>query len=277
MAQIPSIMLNDGVSIPQLGLGTWQVSNDKAEQLVRSAFDMGYRHIDTAAGYENEEGVGAAVRNSGLPREEIFVTSKLRNSNHGYDEALKAFDATMDRLGLDVLDLYLIHWPMPHKDKYVETFKAFIKLKEDGRIRSIGVSNFTIEYLTRVIDETGVVPSVNQIELHPEFQQHELRAFHDKHGIKTESWSPLGAGRLIDHPVLKAIGEKHGKSGVQAMLRWHVQQGLIVFPKSSNAERMRQNIEIFDFELDADDMAKIAALDDANGRGGADPVTARFD
>ncbi|WP_404402889.1 aldo/keto reductase [Pelagibacterium halotolerans] len=271
MTQQQLVRLNDGVDIPQLGLGVFQVPPDETESVVSEALAAGYRHIDTAAAYRNEEGVGAAIANSGIARDEIFVTTKLWNARHGFDETLRAFDESMKKLRLDVLDLYLIHWPMPHKDLYVDTFKAFIRLKEQGRIRSIGVSNFTEDHLARVIDETGVTPSVNQIEVHPDFQQRALRAFQDERGIKTESWSPLGQGKLLDHPTITAIAKKHGKSPAQAIIRWHLDLGLIVFPKSATPSRIRENLDVFDFQLDADDLGAIAQMDDPNGRDGPDP------
>lgn len=277
MTEQPHVRLNDGVDIPQLGLGVFQVPEDETEAVVSAALKAGYRHIDTAAAYRNEEGVGAAIANSGIAREDIFVTTKLWNARHGFDETLKAFDESMKKLRLDVLDLYLIHWPMPHKDLYIDTFKAFIKLKEEGRIRSIGVSNFTEDHLARVIDETGVTPSVNQIELHPDFQQRALRAFQDKHAIKTESWSPLGQGKLLNDPVLSAIAQKHGKTPAQVIIRWHLDLGFIVFPKSATPARIRENFDVFDFKLDSEDLGKIEQMDDPNGRDGPDPTEFRLE
>lgn len=273
MRQQPLVTFNDGVKIPQLGLGVWQVSNDEVTDVALKAFEIGYRHIDTAAGYENEEGVGEAIRRSGLAREEIFVTSKLRNGEHGYDSALRAFDASMERLGLDVLDLYLIHWPMPKADKYVDTWKAFVRLKEDGRIRSIGVSNFNPDHIERIVAETGVTPAANQIELHPYFQRRDMRAFHNEKGIAIESWSPLGVGRVLEDETIVAVAEKHGKTPGQVVIRWHLQQGLVLFPKSSNPDRLRENFDVFDFDLDAGDIDAINTLDKgAQGRMGGDPL-----
>ncbi|MEZ0073098.1 aldo/keto reductase [Planotetraspora sp. GP83] len=266
------ITLNNGVVMPQLGFGVWQVPDDEAEKAVATALDAGYRSIDTAKLYWNERGVGRAVRDSGIPRDDLFVTTKLWNDEHDYDKALWAFDESMDRLGLDVLDLYLIHWPVPSRGKYAEAWKALEKLYADGRVRAVGVSNFTIETLRRLFDETGVVPAVNQIELHPQFPQRELRAFHAEHGIATEAWSPLGQGRgLLDLPELADIAAKNGKSPAQVVLRWHLQIGNVVIPKSVTPSRIAENIDVFDFELTAADMAAVDALD--NGRRlGPDPA-----
>lgn len=271
MTEQTFLTLNDGVRIPQMGLGTWQLSDAEVTGLVLEAFRIGYRHIDTAAGYENERGVGRAVAQAGLEREEIFITSKLRNGEHGYDRTLRAFEGTMERLGLDVLDLYLIHWPSPREGKYVESWKAFIRLKEEGRIRSIGVSNFNPDHLERIIGETGVVPSVNQIELHPCFQRRDLRRTHLDKSIAIESWSPLGKGNLLGDPVITEIADKHGKTPGQVVIRWHIEQGLIVFPKTANMARLAENFDVFDFSLDADDMERMAGLDQADGRTGPDP------
>jgi diketogulonate reductase-like aldo/keto reductase len=267
----PTITLNDGRLMPQLGFGVWQVPNDEAAAAVREAIDAGYRSIDTAAIYRNEEGVGAAIGATGVGRENLFITTKLWNDDQGYDTTLKAFDASLKRLGLDYVDLYLIHWPVWKREAYPDTWRAFIKLKQEGRVKSIGVSNFKIAHLQRLFDETGVVPALNQIELHPGFQQRELRAFHAEHGIATESWSPLGQGTLIQNERIAAIGRKHGKSPAQVILRWHLDNGLIVIPKSVTPSRIRQNIDVFDFRLDADDMGVIDQLDDPGGRIGPDP------
>ncbi len=271
MSSIPSVALNDGHRIPQLGLGVWQVPADDTARVVGAAFDLGYRHIDGAAAYGNEEGIGRAVQASGLPRAELFVTTKLRNPDQGYDQALRALDASLDRLGMDYVDLYLIHWPCPAHDRFVDSWKALVRAREAGKARSIGVSNFRVQDIERIVDATGVVPAVNQIELHPLLQQAELRAYAGPHGIVTESWSPLAHGELLAHPVLQAIAGKHGKSVAQAILRWHVQLGLVVFPKSVTPARIAENAAIFDFALDDDDMAKIAALD-AGTRLGPDPA-----
>lgn len=270
------IMLNDGAVIPQLGLGVWQVDAGITARVVREAIDAGYRSIDTAEGYDNEEGVGEAIRDAGVPRKELFITSKLRNGAHRRDLALRAFDETLEKLGLEQLDLFLIHWPVPSRNLYVEAWKTLIELRQAGRVRSIGVSNFNQDHLERIIGETGVVPAVNQVELHPRFQQRDKRAFHAAHDIRIESWSPLGSGRLVEDPTLAAIGKKHGKSGAQVMIRWHLQQGLIVIPKSIHKERIVANLDVFDFELDGEDMRTIETMDTVDGRNGPDPATASF-
>ncbi|ETK37320.1 oxidoreductase [Microbispora sp. ATCC PTA-5024] len=273
MVRMDLITLNDGVVMPRLGLGVWQVSDREAERAVLTAIEHGYRGVDTAKLYHNERGVGRAVRASGLPRDELFVTTKLWNDEHDSDKALRAFDASMDRLGLDVLDLYLIHWPAPRQGKYVQAWRALEKLYFEGRVRAIGVSNFTVEALRRLLDETDVVPAVNQIELHPWLPQRELRAFHAEHGIATEAWSPLGQGRgLLDLPVLAEIGARHGKTAAQVVLRWHLQLGNVVIPKSVTPSRIAENIDVFDFELSPEEMAAVDALD-AGRRLGPNPAT----
>jgi 2,5-diketo-D-gluconate reductase A len=269
--EVPAVDLGDGVAIPQLGYGVWQVPADDTERAVGEALAAGYRHIDTAAAYQNEEGVARAIRSSGIPRQEIFVTTKLWNRDHGHDRAIQAFAKSMERLELDVLDLYLIHWPVPSRDLYVETWQALTELQADGRIRAIGVSNFNVEHLERLIEATGVTPAINQVELHPRLQQDELRAFHAEHGIVTEAWSPLGQGQLLDDPVIGEIAAKHGKTPAQVILRWHLQLGNVVIPKSVTPERIRQNIDVFDFALGEDDLQAIAGLD-AGGRIGPDPA-----
>ncbi|MEU6747148.1 aldo/keto reductase [Spirillospora sp. NPDC046719] len=270
---VPDVRLNDGAMMPQLGFGVFQVTDEEAEHAVEVALRDGYRSVDTASAYGNEEGTGRALRASGLPREELFITTKLWNSDQGYDQTLRAFDASMRRLGLDYLDLYLIHWPMPGHDTYMDTWRAFEKLKEDGRIRSIGVSNFTVDALRRVMDESGTVPAVNQIELHPYFQQGELRAFHREHGIHTEAWAPLGQGQgLLDDPVLARIAEAHGRTPAQVVLRWHLQIGNVVIPKSVTPRRIAENIDVFGFDLGPDDMKAIGELD-KGARVGPDPAT----
>lgn len=269
----PALSLNDGSRFPQIGLGTWQIPNEVVPAVVETAVQAGYRAIDTAAAYNNETGVGEGLRRAGLPRDEIAVTTKLWNDSHGYDATLRAFDASLARLGLERLDLYLIHWPVPSRGLYVETWKALVELARQGRVRSIGVSNFAIDHLERAIGETAVVPAINQIELHPRFQQHALRAYHTAHGIATQSWSPLGRGALLDDPVLASIAARHGRTPAQVVLRWHLQSGLIVIPKSTHAERLRENMAIRDFVLDDADMAAIAGLDRADGRSGPDPLT----
>lgn len=271
MATQASLTLNDGRTMPQLGLGVWQVDDERAPAIVRTAISAGYRMIDSAAGYQNERGVGEGVRKSGLPREEIFVTSKLANSEHGYDRALKAFDASMAKFGFDQLDLYLIHWPIPSRDLYVETWKALIRLREEGRVRSIGVSNFNADHLQRIVDETGVTPAVSQVELHPRFQQRALRAIHEELGIATQSWSPLGRGSLLSDPAIAAIADRHGKTPAQVIIRWHIDNGLLVIPKSATPERIVQNFAVFDFTLDEDDLDAIAHMNSADGRMGPNP------
>jgi 2,5-diketo-D-gluconate reductase A len=262
---------NDGHTMPQLGFGLWQVSNSQAADVTAQAIRAGYRMVDSAAAYGNEAGVGEAFRASGLARDEIFVTTKLANPDHGYDEALRAFDESLDRLGFDYVDLYLIHWPRPWEDRYVQTWRAFQRIKEEGRARSIGVSNFTVEHLQRLIDETGVVPVLNQIELHPRFQQRDMREFHQKHGIVTQSWSPLGRGHLNENETIADLAAKYGKSWAQIVIRWHIDSGLAVIPKSVTPERIRENIDIFDFKLSPDDLARIDELDRSEGRIGAHP------
>jgi len=272
----PSLTLNDGATMPQLGLGTWQTPEEDAAASVVAALQAGYRLVDTAAIYGNETAVGEGLRQADLPREKIFLTTKLWNDAQGYDEALRAFDASLKRLRLDYVDLYLIHWPAPKKDRYVDSWRALVRLKEEKRARSIGVSNFQIPHLERIIAETGVVPAVNQIELHPDFQQKELRAFHAQHGIQTQSWSPLGQGRLIQNETVFRIAAKHGKSVAQTIIRWHLDNGLLVIPKSVHPARIRENFAVFDFTLDADDLARIAALDSEKNRIGPHPDTASF-
>ena len=268
----PSVALNDGVAMPQFGLGVFQTPPEATEQVVRLAVDQGYRLVDTASMYRNEAGVGQAL----LGRPDVFVTTKLGNSDHGFDQTLRAFDESMRRLSRDRLDLYLIHWPRPRVNRYVESWKAFVRLQKDGRIRSIGVSNFNRDHLERIIGETGVAPSVNQIELHPRFQQKALRAFHDQRGIKTESWSPLGRGRFMSEPSIVDIAAKHRKTPAQVVIRWHLDSGLIVIPKTVRLERLKENIGALDFRLDAEDMRRIETLDSPGGRIGPDPATAAF-
>jgi len=276
MTTQPLIVLNDGYPIPQVGLGVWRTPQTVADTAVHAALVSGYRHIDTAAIYENEEGVGKGIRSSAVPRSEIFVTTKLWNSAQGFDSTLEAFDQSLTRLGLDYVDLYLIHWPAPHKDRYVETWRALIRLKEEGRARSIGVSNFGASHLDRIVGETGVVPALNQIELHPRFQQRALRETNAKFGIATESWSPLGQGTLLTDPAITSIAAKHGRSPAQVIIRWHLQNSLIVIPKSVTPSRIAENFDVFGFELDTADLAAIAALDSPGGRIGPDPATATF-
>lgn len=273
MAQVPNITLNDGKTIPQLGFGVWEIPNSSVAKTVVTAIEAGYRSIDTAQGYGNEEGVGQGIVDSGLPREELFITSKLRTKDQGYDATLKSFMGSLDRLGLDYLDLFLIHWPVPKHDRYSDTWKAFVQLQRDGRIRSIGVSNFLQDHLERIIGDSGVVPAVNQIELHPEFQQHDVRAFHSQHNIAIECYSPLGRGQVLGNDIIGRIAARHGTSPAQVIIRWHVQQGLIAIPKSVRPERIKANIDVFGFALDDDDMAAIATLDKSDGKMVGDPAT----
>lgn len=276
MNEQPTILFHDGNGIPQIGLGVWQTPDDTAVTAVKTALSAGYRHIDTAAIYENEPGVGEGMRASGLDRSEIFLTTKLWNSEQGYDSTLKAFDASLKRLGTDYVDLYLIHWPAPGRDRYVDTWKAFIQLQKEGRARSIGVSNFNPDHLQRLIDETGVTPVINQIELHPDFPQKEARAYHDRHRIVTQSWSPLGQGRLLENPVIAGVAAKHGRTPAQVVIRWHIDNGLVVIPKSVTPSRIVENFNVFDFKLDDGDMATLATLEKDGGRIGPDPMTAPF-
>jgi diketogulonate reductase-like aldo/keto reductase len=273
MPSVPTVTLSNGVTMPQLGFGVFQVPPDEVVEPVLTAIEAGYRLIDTAAAYGNEEGVGKAIANSGVSRDELFVTTKLWNSEQGYDSTLRAFDQSMDKLGLDTLDLYLIHWPMPKQDTFVDTWKAFEKLYADGRVRAIGVSNFHPPHLNRLFAQTTVKPAVNQIELHPGLPQTELREFHREHEIHTEAWSPIGQGQgLLDNPTIGAIAQRVGKSPAQVVLRWHIQLGNIVIPKSANRDRIRQNIDVFDLELSTEDMAALTDLT-GHGRVGPDPDT----
>lgn len=273
---IPEITLNNDVVIPQFGLGVWQVTDDEAEQAVTIAIDAGYRLIDTAMVYQNERGVGRAIAKSDVPREELFITTKLWNADQGYEETLRAFDASLERLGLEYIDLYLIHWQMPKIGLYNETWKAFEKLYADGKIRAIGVSNFDEAHLADLMKHGTIVPAVNQIEVHPDFQQKSLHDFCNQQGIAIESWSPLGGSKsgnaILETDVIKSIAKKHGKSPAQIALRWHIENNLIVIPKSVHEERIKENIDIFGFELDDEDHAQIATLDGDN-RQGADPAT----
>ena len=273
--QISATTLNDGVQIPQLGLGVFEVPEDDTQRIVEDALAVGYRHIDTAAGYYNEEGVGAALRATDIPRDEIFVTTKLRNGDQGYDTTLAAFEASRAALDLEYVDLFLIHWPVPSLDLYVETWRAFEKLQADGLVRSIGVSNFLPEHLDRLVAETEIVPSVNQIEVHPTFQQADLQAATRAHGIAVQAYSPLGRGADLDAPAVVDAAQRLGVSPAQVVLRWHLQAGRIVIPKSVTAERIRANIDVLGFELTDADVAAIDALE-AGNRLGADPATATF-
>jgi 2,5-diketo-D-gluconate reductase A len=273
MPQVPSLTFNNGVQIPQLGFGVFQVPPAEVIEPVLAALEAGYRLIDTAAMYGNEEGVGKAIAQSGVPRDEIFVTTKLNNPDHGYDATLKAFDTSMSKLGINVLDLYLIHWPQPKRNAYVETWKAFEKLYADGRVRSIGVSNFATSHLKRLAAETDVKPVANQIELHPGLPQLQLRAFHAEHEILTEAWSPIGQGQgLLEDPTIAAIAKRVDRSPAQVVLRWHVQHGNVAIPKSVTPSRIKENIAVFDFELSDEDMAALTDLS-GTGRIGPDPET----
>ncbi|MDT7568855.1 MAG: 2,5-diketo-D-gluconate reductase [Pseudonocardiales bacterium] len=272
MTQVPNIRLNNGTEIPQFGFGVFQIPPAETAGAVREAFAAGYRHIDTAQMYGNEEGVGEAIKDSDLSRGEVFVTTKLNNDAHGYNSAISALDESLKKLQLDYVDLYLIHWPLPHQDRYVETWKGFEKLLADGRARSIGVSNFQPAHLDRLAKETDTVPAVNQIELHPLLTQTELREYHGEHGIATEAWSPIAQGEVLGEQTITSLADKYGKSPAQVVLRWHLQVGNIVFPKSVNPDRVRENIDVFDFELADDDMDAIAAMD-AGHRTGPDPDT----
>ncbi len=272
VTSVPTATLRDGVEIPQLGFGVFQVPPEDTQEIVEEALAAGYQHIDTAAAYRNEEGVGAAIGASGCSREDIFVTTKLWNSEQGYDSTLRAFEQSLQRLGLDRVDLYLIHWPAPAADRYLDTWRAFERLQEEGLSRSIGVSNFRIEDLQRLQQEADHMPSVNQVELHPRLQQPELRAWHAEHAIATEAWSPLAQAALLSDPTIETIAAHHERTPAQTILRWHLQLGNVVIPKSATPERIRENIDLFDFELSEDDMATIARLD-AGERIGPDPTT----
>jgi 2,5-diketo-D-gluconate reductase A len=271
----PAIDLGAGVAIPQVGFGVFAVPADETERTVAFAFECGYRHVDTAAIYRNEEGVGRAVLAADIPRDELFVTTKVWNDAHGRDATLKAFDRSLGRLAIGYVDLYLIHWPAPANDRFVESWKALLELQEAGRVRAVGVSNFRQQDLRRIIDETGVAPSINQIELHPLLQQEELRAVHAEHRIVTEAWSPLAqGGRLLADPVITAIADAHGRTPAQVVLRWHVHLGHVVIPKSVTPSRIRENIDLYDFELSAADLEAIRGLD-RGIRTGMDPDVVR--
>ncbi|MFF4507954.1 aldo/keto reductase [Streptomyces sp. NPDC001401] len=269
---VTTVTLNNGVEIPRLGFGVFQVPDAETAPTVRAALEAGYRGIDTAAVYGNEAGVGTALASSGIARQELFVTTKLWNADQGYDATLRAFDASLAKLGLEYVDLYLIHWPTPGRDLYRESWQAIEKLTADGRIRAAGVSNFQPAHLHRLLESTSLVPAVNQIELHPGLQQRELRSLHADLGIVTEAWSPLAQGAVLAEPALTAIAERHGKSSAQVVLRWHLQLGNVVIPKSVTPARIQENIDVFDFALGDEEMAAIAALD-RGLRTGPDPDT----
>lgn len=278
---VPTVTLNNGVRMPQLGFGVFQVPDAETTAAVTAALEAGYRSVDTAAIYGNEGGVGKALAASGIARDELFVTTKLWNADQGYDATLKAFDASLSRLGLDYVDLYLMHWPSRIRNAYVDTWRAMVRLREEGRVRAIGVCNFAIPQLQRLIGETGVVPVLNQVELHPYFQQRALRRFHREAGIATQSWSPLGVWKdgpasPLDDQVVRALAAKHGRTPAQVVLRWHLDNGLLVVSKSARPARIEENFRIGDFALDGEDLARMAALDRADGRLGPDPETAEF-
>ncbi|HEY1572074.1 MAG TPA: aldo/keto reductase [Pseudonocardiaceae bacterium] len=272
MASTPNITLHTGTTIPQFGLGVFQVPADDTAAVVWTALEAGYRHIDTAQMYGNEREVGEGIARSGVPREDVFVTTKLANERHGHDSAIAALDESLDRLGTDYVDLYLIHWPWPRQDHYVETWQAFEELAKDGKARAIGVSNFQPEHLDRLAENSDTVPVVNQIELHPALQQAPLRDYHARHGIATEAWSPIAQGRVLDETVVTDVAQRHGRSPAQVVLRWQTQLGNIVFPKSATPSRIAENIDIFDFALSDEEMAAIATLD-SDTRTGPDPDT----
>lgn len=274
---VPQLALNDGNTIPQLGFGVFKVDPDETERIVSDALEVGYRHIDTAAVYGNEAGVGRAIEKSGIPRDELFITTKLWNSDQGTRSAFDAMDLSLEKLGLEHVDLYLIHWPRPDLDRYVESWLALEQLRADGKTRSIGVSNFHRPHLERVIAESGTVPAVDQVELHPAFQQRELRAFSEPLGIRTEAWGPLGQGKydLFGEQAVQDAAAAHGVSPAQVVIRWHLQHGIIVFPKSNSRERMAANFDVFGFELTPDELAAIDALDRGQ-RVGSNPDTATF-
>lgn len=263
---------HDGRQAPTLGLGTWQIPDNQAAEVVCRAVGLGYRAIDTATIYDNETGVGEGIRKCGLPREELFVTTKLWNDAHAHGLSKPAFEASLGRLGLEYVDLYLIHWPVPSQGQYVQAWEALIQLRDAGLAKSIGVCNFNAEQLQELLDETGVLPVINQVELHPRFQQAELREYHRLNDIATQAWSPIARNKLNDDPVLKGIASRLGRSVAQVILRWHLQLGNMVIPKSTNEARLRENMSIFDFELTEADMAAIAALDSPDGRTGPDPA-----
>lgn len=270
MIPAPRIPLADGRSIPQLGVGTYKVPADITAALVDGALRGGYRHVDTAALYGNEAQVGDGMRRSGLERNDVFVTTKVWNDDQGYDATLRAFDKSLARLGMDEVDLYLIHWPVPSRGLFVDTWRALVRLAEEGRARSIGVSNFLPHHIDRLVTETGVTPAVNQVEIHPRFPQRHLQEWNAAHGIVTEAWAPLARGGLLDEPVLRGIARRYGKTPAQVVIRWHLDRGLVLFPKSTSGERLRENGEVFDFALDDDDRTAIDSLETGE-RTGRDP------
>jgi 2,5-diketo-D-gluconate reductase A len=270
--EVPVLTLHDGVEMPQLGFGVFQIAPEETQEKVEEALATGYRHVDTAAAYRNEAGVGAAIAASGVRREDVFVTTKLWNSEQGYDSTLRAFEKSIERLGTGHVDLYLIHWPLPGRDLFLDTWRAFERIKEEGGARSIGVSNFRVEDLERLEAEVEQRPRVNQIELHPRLQQAELRAWHADHDVVTEAWSPLAQGDLLEDGTIETVAAHHERTPAQVILRWHLQLGNVVIPKSATPSRIRENFELFDFALSEDDMAAIERLD-AGERTGPDPAT----
>ncbi|WP_329525251.1 aldo/keto reductase [Streptomyces sp. NBC_01462] len=270
MTAVPAITLNNAVRIPQLGFGTFQIPPEETRETTLAALEAGYRHVDTAEMYGNEKEVGQAVRDSGLDRGDVFVTSKLDNGAHAHDDALQAFDRTMEELALDYLDLFLIHWPLPGKGDFVETWKALEEIYRSGRVKAIGVSNFQPQHLRRLLEDSEVVPAVNQIEVHPYLTQADARAFGAEHDIATEAWSPIAQGKVLDDPTIKRIAERVGKTPAQVTLRWHLQRGDIVFPKSVTQKRIEENFDLFDFELGEGDIGEISALN-RDERTGPDP------
>ncbi len=271
---VPFIELNDRCHMPALGLGVWQIDDDKVAPIVNAAIDAGYRLIDTAQGYDNEAGVGAAIRRASVGREDLFLVSKLRTKSMGYDEALAGIRQSLDALQVGYLDMFLIHWPTPARDNFVATWKALVAAQRDGLVRSIGVSNFLPEHIERIVEATGIIPAVNQLETHPHYQQRKVRGFHETLGIRIESYSPLGHGGVLDDEAITGIAARLGKSPAQVIIRWHLQEGLIVIPKSASPDRIRANLDVFDFELTDQDMIRIGGLDDPEGgRTGSDPAT----
>lgn len=267
-----TIQLSDAQRIPQIGLGVWQASDEDARAAVRVALEEGYRHVDTASIYGNEKGVGEGLRDAGIPREQVFLTTKIWNDAHGFEPATAALDASLERLNVDYVDLLLIHWPVPGQDNYVDTWRALINAQRNGKARSIGVSNFNPDHLQKLMDETGVAPVLNQIELHPFMQQEALRSAHESIGIATQSWSPLGQGSALNDPVVLDIARKHGRTAAQVIIRWHIELGMITIPKSITPSRIRENFNVFDFSLETSDLAAIVALD-CGKRLGPDPST----
>jgi 2,5-diketo-D-gluconate reductase A len=269
---IPAVTLRDGVEIPQLGFGVFQIPPEDTQGAVEEALAVGYRHIDTAAAYRNEAGVGAALEATGVARDDVFITTKLWNSQQGYDSTMQACETSLERLGTDRIDLYLIHWPVPTEDRYLDTWHAFERIREEGRARTIGVSNFRVEDLERLKAEAELLPTVNQIELHPNLQQADLRAWHADHGVATEAWSPLAQGALLEDPTIEAIAAECDRTPAQVILRWHIQLGNVVIPKSVTPERIRENFELFDFKLSEEEIEAIGRLD-SGARIGPDPAT----